>query len=218
MSANVPNAAGKLVIYGANINRCNDKYATILALDAVRVAKLTALYDTFKTLFDKSKATDHTHTDIVAKNDAKDAYDKDLRKFIHELQANPAMTDPIRAEYDITIADKTKTPHPRPAGIPIIQIVLAAFRIVTIKFYASPTAKRPGKPSLVTGFECCYALLDKEPVDIEELIHFEWTASSPLRLTFKESERGKRLYFAVRRPAGSDNKGDWSEIFMVIVP
>jgi hypothetical protein len=218
MADKVPGSGPELIIYGANINRCNDKYATILALDAVRVAKLTALYDAFKTLFDKSKSTDHTHADIVAKNAAQDDYDKDLRKFIHELQANPAMTDPIRADYDITIADTSRTPHPRPAGIPIIQIILTAFRVVTIKFYASPTAKRQGKPPLVTGFECLYALLDKEPVDIEELIHFEATTHSPLRLTFKESERGKRLYFVVRWSAGTDNKGDWSEIFMVIVP
>jgi hypothetical protein len=39
----MPKAEPDLYNYGANINRCNDKYATILALDAVWVAKLTAL-------------------------------------------------------------------------------------------------------------------------------------------------------------------------------
>ncbi|MDR2139530.1 MAG: hypothetical protein LBP50_08280 [Tannerella sp.] len=42
------------------------------------------------------------------------------------------------------------------------------------------------------------------PTDRSEPVHGEFTARSPLRLSFKGYDRGKRIYFAARRkiPAG----------------
>jgi hypothetical protein len=53
---------------------------------------------------------------------------------------------------------------------------------------------------------------------VEDLVHSAFATKSPLKLTFKESERGKRFYYAVRWETGTAKKGDFSEIFSVFVP
>jgi hypothetical protein len=78
--------------------------------------------------------------------------------------------------------------------------------------------KRWGKPAGVHGMELVWLISDRPPKELEELIHSAFATKSPLELTFKESERGKRLYFAVRWETGTVLKGEFSEIFSAIIP
>jgi hypothetical protein len=41
---------------------------------------------------------------------------------------------------------------------------------------------------------------------------------SPLELVFEEDQRGKKFYYAVRRETMAMKKGDFSEIYSVIIP
>jgi hypothetical protein len=69
--------------------------------------------------------------------------------------------------------------------------------------------------------ECLWKLEETDeapPNEVEELLHSSFATKSPLELTFKESERGKKLYYAVRWETGTVKKGKWSEILSAIVP
>jgi hypothetical protein len=79
-------------------------------------------------------------------------------------------------------------------------------------------SKRWGKPGDVHGMELVWLISDTPPEQVEDLVHSAFATKSPLKLTFKESERGKRLYYAVRWETGTAKKGDFSEIFSVFVP
>jgi hypothetical protein len=64
----------------------------------------------------------------------------------------------------------------------------------------------------VHGLELCYLIADTQPAEIDELVHSAFATKSPLEITFKESDRGKKLFFAVRWETGTVKKGPWSEI------
>ncbi|MDR1667969.1 MAG: hypothetical protein LBS03_09840 [Bacteroidales bacterium] len=57
-----------------------------------------------------------------------------------------------------------------------------------------------------------------KPADMGELIHSTFDTHTPLILTFKESERGKTLWFSARRENACGEKGHWGEIQSVIIP
>jgi hypothetical protein len=78
--------------------------------------------------------------------------------------------------------------------------------------------KRWGKPADVYGMELVWLINDTPQKEIEDLVHSAFATKSPLELTCKENERGKRVYYAVRWETGKVKKGKFSEIFSAIIP
>jgi hypothetical protein len=66
--------------------------------------------------------------------------------------------------------------------------------------------------------ELVWIIADTPPKEVEELVHSAFATRSPLELTFKESERGKHVYFAVRWETGTVKKGKFSAIYSAIIP
>jgi hypothetical protein len=88
---------------------------------------------------------------------------------------------------------------------------------VIIRYIDSVTKKR-GKAYGIHGAEIRWQLLDHAPTSVEELIHSDFCTASPFTLAFDESDRGKRLYFALRWETSSNLKGPYSDIYMVVIP
>jgi hypothetical protein len=79
--------------------------------------------------------------------------------------------------------------------------------------------KRGSKPRGMTGAEIHYGVLAEPPVDQEDLPAMVWATKVPHGIRFRESDRGKRAYFALKW--GSRREGvesPWSEIRSEIVP
>jgi hypothetical protein len=70
----------------------------------------------------------------------------------------------------------------------------------------------------VHGTELVWLIADAPPKETEELVHSAFATRSPLELTFKESERGKRIYYAARWETGTVKKGKFSDILSAVVP
>jgi hypothetical protein len=77
--------------------------------------------------------------------------------------------------------------------------------------------KRWDKPDDIHGMELVWHISDTPPKEVEELIRSSFATKSPMELTFKESERGKRLCYAVRWETGTVKKGKFSEIYSVVI-
>jgi hypothetical protein len=119
MEKRIPDGEAGLIDYGENINRCNGKYATVLSLKAEEITALEMMRNNFKTLHEQGANHDQPKTVTTAKNKVMKDYLKELRRFIEALQANPKMTDVIRADYNITIKAK-----PSKIGVPSGQVSL----------------------------------------------------------------------------------------------
>jgi hypothetical protein len=159
----------------------------------------------------------HTSVDTEAKNNAKKASKATIRNFVNQYLRFPPVSDEDRTAMGIPNHDTHSSPIPRPEGIPMIEVLTPHPRIIHIRFRGE-NSKRWSKPQYVHGLECLWVIAETPPTEIEDLLHSAFTTANPLELSFKESERGKWVYFAVRWETGTSLKGDWSEIFNAIIP
>ncbi|MDR1211215.1 MAG: hypothetical protein LBK40_03175, partial [Spirochaetaceae bacterium] len=113
--------------------------------------------------------------------------------------------------------DTHPSPIPEPDDIPEVEAQTPLPRVLRFRFRRA-NMKRWGKPKGVHGMELVWVISDTPPKEVEELVHSAFATKSPLELTFKESERGKRLYYAVRWETNAMKKGKFSAIYSVIIP
>jgi hypothetical protein len=84
--------------------------------------------------------------------------------------------------------------------------------------YRDHASNSRAKPYRVHAVEIRWAILEKPPTNIDELIHSEINTRSPFILSFQENERGKTVYFCLRWENTRGEKGPWSEITSAIIP
>jgi hypothetical protein len=159
----------------------------------------------------------HTKVDTLAKNNAKKTLITVVRAFVNQYLRFPPVTDEDRAAMGIPNHDLDPTPGSAPEDAPELLARISVARVVAFLFRRA-SMRRWGKPKGVHGMELVWAILDTPPEEIDELVHSSFATKSPLERTFKESERGKRLYYAARWETGTVKKGKFSEIFSVIIP
>jgi hypothetical protein len=182
-------------------------------------AVLTAIADMYAawyTAYAKVLAP-HTPVDTEAKNDAKKAAKKAVRSFVNQYLRFDPVTDEDRTAMHIPNHDTHPTPIPIPGDIPEVEAQTPLPRVLRFRFRRRGM-KRWGKPDDVHGMELVWLISDTPPKEVEELVHSAFATKSPLEMTFKESERGKRLYYAVRWETGTVKKGKFSEIYSAIIP
>ncbi|MDR2739473.1 MAG: hypothetical protein LBB68_06550 [Treponema sp.] len=144
----------------------------------------------------------HTKVDTEAKNNAKKAAKGGIRPFVNQYLRFFPVTNKDRTAMGVPNHDEHPTPVPVPEDVPETEAAMPLPRVLQFRFRRA-NAKRWGKPP---------------PKEIEDLVHSSFATRSPLDLTFKESDRGKKLYYAVRWETGTVKKGKWSEIMSAIIP
>jgi hypothetical protein len=151
------------------------------------------------------------------KNEKRKAYEKLLRILVKMLKSSPLVTDDDRRSMGIEIRDASWTPVKPPKTYPEFTVDSSMIRCLRISF-RDLGSKSKAKPYGVHGAEIRWAILDKPPVLVEELVHSNFDTHSPFELTFTDHERGKSVYFCLRWENTRGEKGPWSEIVMAIVP
>jgi hypothetical protein len=149
------------------------------------------------------------------KKQARETYEKRLRILVRILESNTLVTDNERRAMGIVIRDTTRTPITRPKTYPEFMVDSSIIRCLIILFW-DLGSKSKAKPHGVHGAEICWAILDRPPVSVEELVHSNFDTHSPFELTFDESDRGKTVYFCLRWESTRGEKGPWSEIVITI--
>jgi hypothetical protein len=158
-----------------------------------------------------------TKVTVDEKNIARQTLVATIRQTVSEyLTHNHLMTDPIRNKLGLPIPDKHPTPSPVATTIPWIKVITSIIRELGFEFYGSETSK--AKPEGQRGMELVSLISDTKPTEVDDLIHSAFSTHSPLVLKFKESERGKIFWFAVRWENTRGEKGPWSEITSIIIP
>jgi hypothetical protein len=214
----IPTQEAECIEWSGNLIGVSKENKTEWGLPEAQLTELETSHNEVKALHEKCRTPMHTKLDIQEKNEKLAALIKKERKFVrNHLQNNDLMTNKGREALRIPIYDQKPTPHPAPSTIPEVEIGSPYPRALRIKFRAV-NAARWGKPANVHGLECLWAIAETPPKEIEELLHSSFATRSPLELVFNESDRGKRVYFAVRWESGTVKKGPWSEIYSGIIP
>jgi hypothetical protein len=66
--------------------------------------------------------------------------------------------------------------------------------------------------------ELACGVLASPPAEVEDLPRTVTASKSPVRLIFREEDRGKTVYIAARWKTGRQQAGPWSGIISVIIP
>jgi hypothetical protein len=131
---------------------------------------------------------------------------------------NPNVTDEDKrnALWHIRKTPSSITP---PDTVPVVVVLLASARRLIFKYYAKVGAKRMGKPNKSLSFVVYWVISDTRPTDLDQLVHRITDTNPPLEIDFKESDRGKKLWFvtcwAIEHEA---IEGPKSEMEFVIIP
>jgi hypothetical protein len=154
---------------------------------------------------------------VYEKAKARSQYEQVLRFLVHAMSYNMYISNDELAEMGIPRKSAAHSPSPIPKYAPGYRISNRGHRDIKVDFYDIETGKR-GKPKGVHGAEFRWAILSEPPKDVEELIHSSFDTRTPFILEFKESERGKIIYFCLRWENMRGEKGPWSDISNTVIP
>jgi len=162
-----------------------------------------------------------TSAQTQAKNDARKAYESFLRKLVDgALLYNPMVSDEQRREMRLHVHDKKPSPAPVPTSWPLMVLLSGKGNQVNIVFKQEPDesgTSRRAKPEHVARFEVCYKIGDPAPVDATDCPNKESATRSPLILTFKGADLGKKLYVYGRWINTRNQPGPWTALPMAII-
>jgi hypothetical protein len=231
MEKRIPTTEAGMLAYGANAYRCNGVYADVLGLKAGEITGLETKRTNFETLHKQCADRNQPKTVTEAKNAAKKAYLKELRRFIDALQANPKMTDVIRADYDITIKAK-----PSKIGVPSGEVSLelsyegglhkVIAEIVHMRTADAPNSKAnygvaiyrgmmPPGGATVEQATSPKRYLMKPPVFGDELLYYKFTRKKKEIVEFDADEAGMTAYFCARYENQKGDVGAWGPIVKI---
>jgi hypothetical protein len=179
---------------------------------------LTAVYDLWHTAYLKTIGP-HTNVDTEAKNDAKAAARAVIRPFVNQYLRFPPVTNEDRTAMGIPNKDTHPTPRKPPETAPLFSIVQAGPRALGIVYRDGDKGRKGSKPKGVDGARIYYGVFDAPVADQEELPASVWATRCPHIIRFREADRGKRAWFALKWELRKEHgEGPWSEIQSEIVP
>jgi hypothetical protein len=184
--------------------------AVTACLNAI-TAFLTAL-DTWE--------TDNSSMNKALRDDTRKAAEEAIENFAaHYVRYNEKMTE--TQKYELLGVRTWHPGHPIevPGSVPELSPRPGHIRQIIVE-YKVLGAEHWGKPPKVHGIEIRWAFLDHPPTDIEaELTNSSFDTRHPFRITFREEDRGKTVYFAGRWEIEREGeKGDFGPIVSAIVP
>jgi hypothetical protein len=161
----------------------------------------------------------HTSVDTAAKNTAKKALVALVRPFVNQYLRFPPVTDEDRQAMGIPNRDTHLTPVKVPDTVPSFSITQMGPGTLGIVYRNGDKARKGSKPKGVAGARIHYGVFDEPVTDQEKLSASKWATKCPYKLRFRETDRGKRAYFALRWEIRKENgESDWSGIQSEIIP
>ncbi|MDR1746891.1 MAG: hypothetical protein LBR49_06425 [Tannerella sp.] len=184
------------------------------------LAPLSALNTAWKQKYSLAEApATRTPVAVEAKNEAGRALRQALRSTVNEyVRYNHFIPDTGRLELQLPLPKRGRTPSPDPTTHPRAQIKPVEPLQIVISFYDDESESR-AKPAGVHGVEMKWGFGDdRPPADADELTNSVFDTHTPLTLTFRGADRGRRVYFFLRWENTRGVKGPWSMVYSAVVP
>ena len=207
----IPVKDGSFLIWTQNFAKNLKANATALKLDSKMVTEIQSLAAKFKTNLEKALDPEHTHMDVIHKNESKKELKKRIRCMVMtNLNYNTAMTPVLRSAMGLNPREYFRSQPHKPADRPMIEL-RPGIRKMTV-WYRDEASGRRSKPKGVRGITFHWALLNEPPESLENLNKTVSKTSGPLTLEFEEDQRGKVLYISASWENSIGELGPWSEI------
>jgi hypothetical protein len=171
---------------------------------------LTEAYAAWYLVYGKTLGP-HTPVDTLARKQGKAAAGKIIRPFVNQYLRFWPVTDEDRKAMGIPNRDEHPTPISPPETGPLFSVAQEGPRAIGIAYWNGKKGRKGSKPKGVVGVRIYYGF---EPVaDQSQLPFSEWATRCPHTVRFREADRGKRVYFALKWEIQKEHgESPWSEI------
>jgi hypothetical protein len=140
-----------------------------------------------------------------------------IRPLIAMMQANPAVTNEMKAAMQITIPKTTHTPSPVPATRPMASIDNRNRLEQTVHFYDESTPNSKAKPEGVRGCELWLKIGGAPPTGESEVKYVATDTRTPYIYHFLPEDAGKTAHWMLRWVNTRNEPGPWSETVSVTI-
>lgn len=165
-----------------------------------------------------SNKQNRTSADVQAKDDARESYVKDLRRFIAQWLANNSkVSNSDRGRMGLTVKSGTRTPVPVPVTLPVGTVDFSIRLQHTISYSDEATPRSKAKPAGVHGCEIWMKIDGNAPTDASELSYVSTDTSSPYTVPFEGRYAGRIVYYWLRWVNTRGEHGPWSSTISAIV-
>ncbi|MDR0667943.1 MAG: hypothetical protein LBF90_04925 [Prevotellaceae bacterium] len=180
-------------------------------------------FEAFRTMFnDWVNPAERTAIKVARLRSSEKAFKPLYRQlYVAFLKRSPLVTDSDMTSMELpTRHHSGRRAVATPDTFPAARSITSELRRITIEFYGSGVGKHHrAKPAGVHGAEICWEVFDSlHPVYLEELTQSSFVTHSPLVLEFKENERSKVLYFALRWENSRGEKGPFGPVLNAVIP
>jgi hypothetical protein len=117
----------------------------------------------------------------------------------------------------IPVHDEIRTTHGAPTELVEFFFKLKGIRSIEVHFKVMGASDK-AKPYLYDGAVIIWDVLDKPPVQPDDLNRHTLASRTPHTLAFNETERGKTVYVALCWQNEKAQLGPWSEIQSAVIP
>jgi hypothetical protein len=215
----IPASDGKFLVWVKTLFTAVEQNATLWNIDPANFAQILIMITAFETALSKAENPNRGKADVKAKNDARDALKKAVRKFAKEhLTFNSSISNEERERIGLPVYKTGRTPSPVAKDAPDTDIDTSQVGRLTVHFFERGSSHKKGKPEGQHGAEIVWLVSDTPPTRWDELIHSGIDTNSPYTLVFENDQRGKTVYFAIRWENTRGEKGPWSSIMSAIIP
>ena len=159
-----------------------------------------------------------TRTIVInaAKKQKRADYEKLLYLLVGNLKMNTRVTSEDRHAAGIVMRNRKPAPIGVPTTYPFATIDTSIIRRLTVRFRDSDSMSL-AKPRGVHGAEIRWMIAEEMPAT-NELANSSFDTRTPCMFEFKDSQRGKLVWFCLRWENNRGEKGPWGEMISAIVP
>ena len=217
MGSYLPNGESDLVFWGNNFNSQIGTYGTSLGFTAPEVTAIQGFCTDLATQHQAARdAQDAARAIVALKDTAKDSFLKSVRAAVKRIQASPAVTNEIRAAFQITIPDESKSAPAVPTARPVIEVENIEGRTHVLRFVNDETGSHP-KPEGTRGVELYMAIADAPPVDEKQMQLVAVPTAAKHVQNFGGADVGKTAWYLPRYISTRDEPGPWGQMIAVTI-
>ena len=212
------NDAGFNIWQGNDITTISTN-ANIWDIPPVEITTLLTFQSSWVDSFAKaSNRLNRTSADVTEKDDAREVYQKALRKFFSQyIINNTKISNSDRDRLGLNVKSNTRIPTPTPASSPIASVDFSMHMQHKVYFNDENTQISKAKPFGVHGCEIWMKLGAEAPKDASELSYLTTCTSTPYVVHFTGADAGKIAWYWLRWTNSTNKPGPWASTISALV-
>ena len=149
----------------------------------------------------------------VGKMESRSLLEELLRNYARQIQADPKVSDELKADAGLKVHSSSRTPVPDPTTAPVISIDAGTIQQHFLRFTDSISPNSLSRPRGVFGVVIFYHIGTTAPVDDEQFVLHSTATRMKATINFSNADGGKTAWYRTRYINTRGVLGPWSAVY-----